>query len=187
MSQVRFNTVQDLFEAFPMAAREVGGAEAGMRSLDFLRNLIDRRDWEHAVSFCAYLLPRRVAVAWGCRSLRRMVEQFDANEDRALRYAEAWVEEPGEATRGKALAIGNINDHDAPATWLALAAGWSGGSVFPPEFDPVEAKPEKTARAVRVALFVALSRLTGEAKHRIMTACLEDGIHFARGEPRSPR
>ena len=170
-----------------MAAQDVGTADVGLRSLDFLRGLIERRDWPHAISFCAYLLPRRVAVAWGCRWVRRMVEQFDANEERAISYAEAWVEEPGEATRGKALAIGNINDHNSPTTWLALAAGWSGGSVVPPEFDPIEAKPEKTARAVRVALFVALSRLTGDNKDRIMTACLEDGIQFARGEPRSLR
>ena len=187
MSQVRFSTVQDLFEAFPTAAKDVGKADAGMRSLDFLRSLIERRDWQRAISFCAYLLPRRVAVAWGCRSLRRMVDRFDADEDRAIGYAEAWVEDPGETTRGKALAIGNVNDHKAAATWLALAAGWSGGSIVPPEFDPVETKPEKTARAVRVALVVGLSRLTGDVRDRIMTECLEDGIHFARGEPRSSR
>ena len=183
MSQVRFSTVQDLFDAFPTAVKDVGKAEVGMRSLDFLRSLIERRDWPHAISFCAYLLPKRVAVAWGCRWVRRMVEQFDADEERAIDYAEAWVEEPGEAARGKALAIGNINDHNSAATWLALAAGWSGGSVYPPEFEPAEAKPEKTARAVRVALFVGLSRLTRDAKDRIMTTCLEDGIHLARGEP----
>jgi hypothetical protein len=187
MSQVRFSTVQDLFEAYPTAAKDVGKAEAGMRSLDFLRSLVDRRDWPHAISFCAYLLPRRAVVAWGCRSLRRMVERFDTSEDRAISFAEAWVEEPGEATRSKALAVGNMNDHNAPTTWLALAAGWSGGSVVPAEFDPIEARPEQTARAVRVALFVGLSRLTGDARVGIMTACLEDGIHFARGEPRSPR
>jgi hypothetical protein len=187
MSQVRFSTVRDLFEAFPMAAQDVGKVDVGLRSLDFLRSLIDSRDWEHAISFCAYLLPRRTAVAWGCRSVRRMVERFDTNEERAIGFAEAWVEEPGETIRGKALAIGNVNDHASPTTWLALAAGWSGGSVVPPEFDPVEAKPEKTARAVRVALFVGLSRLTRDARDRIMTACIEDGIHLARGEPRPLR
>jgi hypothetical protein len=187
MSQVRFSTVQDLFEAFPMASKDVGKADAGMRSLDFLRSLIERRDWQPAISFCAYLLPRRPAVAWGCRSVRRMIEQFDAGEERAIGYAEAWVEEPCEATRGKALAIGNINDHNSPTTWLALAAGWSGGSIYPPEFDPVEAKPEKTARAIRVALIIALLRLTRDVRDRIMTACIEDGIHFARGEPRALR
>jgi hypothetical protein len=187
MSQVRFSTVQDLFEAFPPAVKDVGKADVGMQSLDFLRSLIEKRDWKPAIAFCAYLLPRRVAVAWGCGSVRRMVAQFDSNEDRAIGYAEAWVEEPTEATRGKALAIGNINDHNSPTTWLALAAGWSGGSVFPPEFDSVEAKPEKTARAICIALVVGLSQLSGDARDRVMTACLEDGIHFARGEPRAAR
>jgi hypothetical protein len=187
MSQVRFSTVQDLFEAYPTARSDVGQAEAGMRSLDFLRTLIDKRDWPHAISFCAYLLPKRAAVAWGCRSLRRMAERFDSSADRAIGYAEAWVEEPGEATRGKALAIGNMNDHNSPTTWLALAAGWSGGSVVPAEFDPIEARPEQTARAVRAALLVGLSQLSGDARARVMTACLEDGIHIARGEPRASR
>jgi hypothetical protein len=187
MSQVRFNAVQDLFEAFPTAAKDVGNADAGMRSLDFLRSLIEQRDWPHAISFCAYLLPKRVAVAWGCRWVRRMMGQFDAKEERAIDYAEAWVQEPDETTRGKALAIGNVNDPNSATTWLALAAGWSGGSVYPPEFEPVEAKPEKTARAVRVALFVGLSRLSRDARDRIMTACIEDGIQFARGEPRALR
>src|SRR6202042_3741229 len=86
MSQVRFSTVQDLFEAFPAAVKDVGTADVGLRSLDFLRGLIERRDWPHAISFCAYLLPRRVAVAWGCRWVRRMVEQFDASEEGAISY-----------------------------------------------------------------------------------------------------
>jgi hypothetical protein len=49
------------------------------------------------------------------------------------------------------------------------------------------ADPEQTAKAVRVALFIALSRLEGDAKHRVMTACLQDGIQFASGGSVSSR
>jgi hypothetical protein len=187
MNPVRFNTVQDLFESFPTAADDVGEADTSAGSLDFLRKLVTGRDWQKAISFCAYLLPKRAAVAWGCRSLRRMVETFNAADHRALTFAEAWVEQPEEVFRGKALALGNVNDHRAAATWLALAAGWSGGSVAPPEADPVPPEPEKTARAVRVALFMALSTMRGEPRDQIMTACFEDGIQLARGEPLLPR
>jgi hypothetical protein len=43
------------------------------------------------------------------------------------------------------------------------------------------ADPEQTAKAVRVAFFIALSRLEGDTKHRVMTVCLEDGISLASG------
>jgi len=187
MTQARFNTVHDLFEAYPTAKHDVGAADAGLPSLDFLRAAVGRRDWPAAVSFCAYLLPRRVAVAWGCRAVRRMVDRFEPSADRAIRFAEAWVEDPDESHRSKALAIGNANDHNSPTTWLALAAAFSGGSVVPPEFDPVEAKPEQTASAIRAAILIALSGLARDSRDRIMTACLEDGIQLARGEPRSSR
>lgn len=187
MIQVRFSTVQDLFEAYPTARADVGPADPGVPSLDFLRQRSEAREWRAAVSFCAYLLPRRVAVVWGCRSVRRMMDRFEPADDRAIAYAEAWVAEPDERTRSKALAIGNVNDHEAPATWLALAAGWSGGSVMPAEFDPVEARPEQTARAVRAALLIGLCRLGRDVRDRIMTICLEDGIQLGRGELRALR
>lgn len=188
MAQVRFTTVQDLLEAYPMARHEVGPTtEPGLPSLDFLRAAVGKRDWSSAVSFCAYLLPRRVAVAWGCRALRQMVDRFEPEASRALRFAEAWVEEPDEIHRSKALAAGNASDYNSPTTWLALAAGFSGGSVVPPEYDPVEAKPEQTAKAVRAAILIAMCGLAPDSRDRIMTACLEDGIQLARGEPRSPR
>lgn len=187
MKQVRFSTVQDLFEAYPTAGEDVGKGDPGLQSLDFLRQLVDAQDWEPAISLCAYLLPRREAVAWGCRSLRRMVDHFDASEDRAIAYAEEWAEQPEEWRRTRALALGNRNNRRAATTWLALAAGWSGGSVMPPECEHREAPPEQTARAVRVALFVGLSRLPRETRDRIMTPCLEDGIQAVRGEPRAGR
>ncbi len=187
MSQTRFSTVQDLLDAYPMARHDIGKAENAMASLDFLRAAVKAGNWHGAVSFCSYLLPRRVAVAWGCRSLRRMKDRFDASENRALGFTEDWVAEPDERSRNKALALGNANDPEQPATWLALAAGWSGGSVVPPEFDHVDPQPEQTARAVRAALLIGLCGLGWDSRDRIMTACLEDGIQLARGEPRSSR
>ena len=73
MGQARFSTVRDLFDAYPSAVGDVGKAEDSMRTLDFVRSLIGKRDWQAAISVCAYLLPRRVAVAWACRSIRRIV------------------------------------------------------------------------------------------------------------------
>ena len=58
MKQPRFTTVQDLFEAYSRAADDVGEADPGMGSLEFLQQLVEKRKWEPAISFCAYLLPK---------------------------------------------------------------------------------------------------------------------------------
>jgi hypothetical protein len=116
-----------------------------------------------------------------------MVERLAPEEDRMIGFAEAWVEEPEEPRRRKALASGAMGDARSPATWVALAAGWSGGSVVPDDMGYAPADPEQTAKAVRVALFIALSRLEDDAKHRVMTSCLQDGIQFASGESGSSR
>src|SRR4029078_5514295 len=96
MKQTRFTTVKDLFEAYSRAAEDVGEADPGMGSLEFLQQLVEKRKWEPAISFCAYLLQKTEPVAWGCRSLRRMTNQFNADEERALAYAEEWAAEPEE-------------------------------------------------------------------------------------------
>ena len=108
-----------------------------------------------------------------------MVEPLKPDEDRTIGFAESWVEEPEEPWRRKALASGNMGDARSPATWVALAAGWSGGSIVPDDMGYAPADPEQTAKAVRVALFIALSRLEEGAKPRLMTACLQDGIQLA--------
>ncbi|MGY4311929.1 hypothetical protein ACVWW1_001232 [Bradyrhizobium sp. JR3.5] len=126
MGQVRFSTVRDLFEAYPLARYDVGNAAPDKLSLDFLQEAADAGNWHQAVSFCAYLLPRRVAVAWGCRSLRQMFDNFDGNEGRSLNFAETWVRQPDEQSRNKALAVGNANDPEQPAD----LAGAGGGLVW---------------------------------------------------------
>ena len=45
MGQVRFDTVRDLFHAYPMARHDVGKAEADKPSLDFLQEAADARNW----------------------------------------------------------------------------------------------------------------------------------------------
>jgi hypothetical protein len=187
MSQVRFATVRDLFDSFPSAVADVGAADEDLNALDFLRRLVASHQWEPAISFCAYLLPRRAAVAWASRSIRRMLSAPRPDEDRMLGFAEAWVEDPEEPRRRKVLAAGTVGDAKSPATWVALGAGWSGGSVVPEEMGYVAADPEQTAKAVRVALFIALSRLEAKEKQRVMTACLQDGIQLASGGLGSPQ
>jgi Family of unknown function (DUF6931) len=183
MNEVRFNTVRDLYDAFETAEEDVGKPASDSHSLEFLRMLKRDGDWSAAISFCAYLLPRRAAVAWGCRALRKVLPREAADEDKALAFAEAWVEEPQELQRRKALALGNQSNMRVATTWLALAAGWSGGSVVPVESGHIPATAEQTARAIRGALLMARARLPSAAADGILSSWIEDGIRLAKGEP----
>ena len=181
MPSLRFPTVSDLYEAFPEARDDVGADPGNEPPLTFLQSLLEQESWDKAVSFCAYLLPRREAVWWGCQSLRRVKAQFPPAELAALDAAEAWVREPEENFRRAALAVGNQNDGALPAVWMALAAGWSGGSILPPEYSAVQAPPHQTARAVRTGILIAMSQLPAAEIPRLIRPCIESGIELARG------
>ena len=74
----------------------------------------------------------------------------------ALLSAEAWVREPEETTRRAALNIGWTRDARIAATWLALAAGQSGGSIAPEGAHPVAPPAQATALDVKAAVILAI-------------------------------
>ena len=182
MAGPRFPTVRDLYEAFPTAQDDIGMAVNDEPSLAFLKSLAASQIWDAAISFCAYLLPRREAVWWGCQSLRHMVDLAPHEED-ILALAEAWVREPEEDSRRAALDYGSQADTQLPATWMALAAGWSGGSVVPTEMGIVPAAPHQTARAIRAGLMIAMTRVPNEEMANVMAPCVESGLALAAGTP----
>jgi hypothetical protein len=176
MALLRFPTVRDLYAAFPTAQGDVGIPASDEPCVALLRSLMTQEAWAPAIAFCAYLLPRREAVWWGCQSLRSMRPQLSRAEIAALDAAEAWVHEPDETHRRAALDLHTRGDAGLPAIWMALAAGWSGGSIVPPEYPNVRAPPEQTARAVRSGLLIALCGIPAEDIGKAVTPCIENGI-----------
>jgi hypothetical protein len=80
-----------------------------------------------------------------------------AGDEAALPAVAEWVHTPDEAHRRAALRAGMSRDRRSAATWLLLAAGWSGGSMVEGEH-PVPAPAHLTAKAARAAVLVALTR-----------------------------
>lgn len=179
MTRLRFARARDVFAAFPTAAEDVGVDPGEAPSLAFLQALIEARAWNAAVSFCAYLLPRREAVWWGCQSLRHILP-VDAAAAAALETAETWVRQPEEARRRDALDHGTRADPRAPASWMALAAAWSGGSITPPQYRHGPPEIHQTARAVRTGLMIAMSRVSNDDMPAIMEGCLREGVALMR-------
>jgi hypothetical protein len=140
MSLIRFTTAQALFEAFPEVSQRIATAPSEQVPIDFVKRLWSEGKIAETVTFCAYLLPRREAVWWACGCARRLLGDIPKDQAAGLRAAEAWVRRPDDEHRQAALDIGLRGDRKDAQTWLALAAGRSGGFLKsnqnPPALDP---------------------------------------------------
>ena len=131
------------------------------------------------MTFSAFLLPKREAVWWGCQCLRAFSPAY---ADEALLAAEAWVRTPEETIQRAALALSANGDRKTPTTWLAMAAGHSGGNIAP-EGARFPARPgtDTTAISVKAGVILGLSRTPVPDQKAWVVACAEAAI----GSPRA--
>lgn len=179
MSQTRFVTTLALFETFPRSITKIAATPTDEPPIMFLKKLSAQHEFEDAITFCAYLLPRREAVWWACGCAKAMLGDIPASRAGPVIAAEAWVYNPDDAHRRAALEIGNQSDNNDPLSWLALGAGWSGGALFVhPQF-PVQVPPYMTPRAARIAILLSARMVKPDQYAARMQACIVDGIRLA--------
>ena len=173
----RFNTDRALFVAFPTARTEVGIEPRDLDPPTVARELLVAGKLYEAVTLCAYLLSRRDAVVWGCRSLRIFQGDPSGMTTPCLKAAETWIERSSEANQSAAREAGAVGDDNEASTWMARAAGWSGGMLGPYLATPVP--PHLTAVGVSVGLKLALHYLRPEERLARGRACVEDALRMA--------
>ena len=179
MSQLRFATTRDVFEAFTLAPSSIQTKPTDEPPLDFLRALVKRGKLDDAIAFCGYLLPRRDAVWWGCRSIRALLPDSDKSKSSGLSIAENWVRDPSSENRKTAEEFSNDADQEDPLTWLALAAAWSGGAISVGNSTPFAPPPELTPHAARVAILLAARTLTPDERAARLRTCVNEGASLA--------
>jgi len=178
-SRLRFSTARELFDAFPTVGKDMKAPPTDQPSIVFCRALLASRVPEEAVTFCAYLLPRRTAVWWGHECLSQLIDLLDAQDREMLALAHAWVSEPEEDRRYAALDAGMAAEHKTPGVWVALAAGWSGGSLAPRGMETVTPQPFLTARAINAGILSCLARVPQNDRSAVLVALVEMGIQLA--------
>jgi hypothetical protein len=178
-SRIRFDTARDVYELFADLKRIAAPPKDDSAPLDYARVLLSSPRPSEAVIFMAHLLPRREAVWWAIQCVRAMLGP--SSDDGALRAAEAWVRAPEEETRRAALTAANAGDQKAATTWLAFAAGWSGGSVTAPDKDPLAAPASACAIGANTAVMLAATAGDSLGVTDRIRACAEAGIRFAEG------
>lgn len=171
-SCLRFAKASEVCDAFPLLADMISRAPTVESPAAFARALAAGPTPEEAVAFCAHALSRREAVWWACACVRALAREPETDANPAFAAARAWVDAPEEKHRRAALACGNAADRRTVTAWLALAAGWSGGSIAGPDEPPRPADPEMTARAATVAILTALARVTARERAERLQSCL---------------
>lgn len=154
MSRLRFTSAAQVFAAFETAQEDILAEPSEAEPLQFLRQLLVAERPERAISFCAYLLPRREGVWWACQAIR---ESGYIDAPALLDCAEAWVKVPEEENRRAALNAADAAAVKGACAWAAYGAAWSGGNMTENAQHPVRPPSYLTAKAIRAAVLMALA------------------------------
>lgn len=148
----------------------------------FLALLIERGQYADATRFLAHALPKREAVWWACLAARAgLGDRANPEQANSLQVAEQWVFKPVEENRQPAMAAAEAAGMDNPASWAAVAAFWSSGSLAPPDQPVVPPPDDLCAKAVAGAVMLAAVIREPERAEDKYRAFLRQGIDIARG------
>jgi len=177
-THLRFNTAQEVYDAFPTAHEDISVQPTKDEPLRFMSSLLASATPEDAITFCAYMLPRREAVWWAHQCVVLNGTEIAPEEQDLVNTAENWVREPEEDNRRKALVAGMNARFKTPGAWVALAAGWSGGSMAIDAEYPVPAPAHLTAKAASAAVLGALARVDTARRSEFLKAYADGGINL---------
>jgi hypothetical protein len=179
-SRVRFVEARDVVAAFPALKRLSPQPQAGVAALNFVGVLMASPRPVNAILYLAHILPRREAVWWARQTVRAIFGP-ECEADAAFRAADVWVRAPEEDRRRAALALGEAGDKRLATTWLALAVGWSGGSLAAEDQPPRAPRPSACAEAANAAIVLSVCHGPAPDIAKRIRASVDAGVRFAEG------
>lgn len=182
LSKVQATTAAEvcrLYELDPDAAALLDEAST---PASFMERLMAEQRFADAARFLAYALPKREAVWWACLCARSVMDDSVSPDNlAALDAAEAWVYKPVDENRRKAMALAEKTPMDTSASWAAVAAFWSAGSMAPEDAPSVPPGEELTGAAVSGAVILAAVQIEPEKAPYKYERFLTQGLDVARG------
>jgi hypothetical protein len=135
--KIQANTAAEVCQHFVLGEEAGALLQEEVTPHAFLDLLIAHELFPDAARLLAYALPKREAVWWACLCVRHVAADTPPAGLAALEAAERWVIEPHEAHRRAAMQAAEELEFQTTASWAAVAAFWSSGSMAPPEAPPV--------------------------------------------------
>lgn len=142
--------------------------EDGQHCLDFLRRLRLGPVPEEAISLMAFGLLPRPAVWWGHECLKAAPDLLSDQDKAMMELVVTWVAEQDEGSRYAVMDAGNAASDKGPGVWLALGAGWSGGSMSHQGLPAVQPLSSLTGQVLNVAINAALARVPQDKRRRML-------------------
>lgn len=121
---------------------------AGEATSDFSRRLAESQDDNSCLKFLSAALPKRPSVWWLTLCIRSVDERLIDPDLEMLAVVEAWVKDPSESNRRRAMAIAQEMEFRNGIAWAGVAAFWSHGSMGPPDAPFVPPAPNLYMKAV---------------------------------------
>lgn len=145
---------------------------------EFLQQLVEANNFDGAVKFLAFALPRREAVWWACVCARMELQE---PLPEALVAAETWVRKPTDEHRRAAFAAAQSANFDSPAAWAAVGSFWSSGSMGPPDVPEVPPGAHLLGVAITGAVTLAAVQFQPELADERRERYIAAAVNIANG------
>ena len=164
-------------------AAELIGSERNPRLL--IEDLLSSHQSIDALKCVAQLLPKHYVLVWGISTIRdskRVKELALTDADRAgLALANRWLSDSTEESRMAAQQFAEADGFASPGGWIAAAAGWMGGSLGPPEYEPIAPPSNLPGEAVAASLVMLAAREPAQIDE-ILTEWVRDALEAFGGK-----
>ncbi len=150
---------------------------------EFVDVLIADEQFADAVRVLAIWLSKRKAVWWAYLCVRNVLgEGLSPTDAAVLEAAHVWVTTPDEEHRRAAMSAAEACQFEGAASWVALAAFWSGGSLAPPDSPEVLPNERLTSQGVTAALMMCVTQGDATKITERYQAMLSTGDEVANGD-----
>ncbi len=180
--KVTAKSAQDVCDRFVVSDEARPLLRQGMASAQYLDLLLDKELHHDGTRFLAHGLPKREAVWWACVCGRAAAgTSLSPPVAAAFKSAEQWVSDPSEENRRAAMTAAEAAGYGTPAGCAAPGAFFSGGSLGPPNLDPIPPAETLTGDAVAGGIMLAVVVKEPEKAPETFRAFLAKGIEIANG------
>ncbi len=178
-SDVTEPSAAEICQRFELSEESRALLSDGAAAVEFLQLLIEREKWTDAVNMLSNMLPKREAVWWAAQTARQLLGEKPRPEiEAAIKSAETWVANGTDESRRAAWPMANKAGMATAAGCAAMGAYLSGGSLSPPDQEPLP--PDESLTARMVAASIVVSVVSGDAKaiKELFTRFLNQGTEL---------